>query len=163
MVEDQCFLHHLEFLNPWCALPSRHYITLTQLSSYNAGIRTSFVGLIQHEKQEFEGVVNTCEIDKQRVHVILCDNVSNMKKAVDDFSHTLQLTVHEGLLSQRNITDSPARARKVGCQCCNNICRTRKSHMKVYTLFRQINKPSRGTAWMQVLFFLMQLYYPGKY
>ena len=38
MVEDQGFLYHLEFLNPRCALPSLHYITLTPLSSYNVPV-----------------------------------------------------------------------------------------------------------------------------
>ena len=47
VVENQGFLWHLEFLDPRYALPSWHYITLTQLSSYNTGMRTSFVGLIQ--------------------------------------------------------------------------------------------------------------------
>ena len=28
--------------------------------------------------------MNVCKVDKQRVHVILCNNVRNMKKAVDD-------------------------------------------------------------------------------
>ena len=35
VVEDQGFICHLEFFNPWYALPSLHYITLTPLSSYN--------------------------------------------------------------------------------------------------------------------------------
>ena len=48
VLEDQSFLHHLEFLNPRHDLPSRHYITLIPLSSYNAGMCTSLVGLIQH-------------------------------------------------------------------------------------------------------------------
>ena len=29
-------------------------------------------------------MLNVCEIDKQRIHVILHDNVRNMKKEVDD-------------------------------------------------------------------------------
>ena len=53
-------------------------------------------------------MLNAFEIDKQRIHIILCDNLKNMKKAKDDMevpsvccvSHTLQLAVHEGLLSQ---------------------------------------------------------------
>ena len=114
-------------------------------------------------------MLNACEIDKQRVHVILHDNVRNMKKAIDDMEvpsvgcvlHTLKLAVHEGLLSQCSVTDSPANTRKVVVQCCNSICKIRKSHMKVYTLFQQ-NKKYYGRAWMQVLFFLMQ-YYPRKY
>ena len=81
-----------------------------------------------------------CEIDKQRVHVILRDNIRNMKKAMEDMdvpsvgcvSHTFQLTVHEGLLSQCSVTDSSANARKVVGQCLNSTCRIRKNHMKVY-------------------------------
>ena len=53
---------------------------------------------------------------------------------------TLQLAVHESLLSQHSITDSPGNARKVVGQCCNSICRVTKSHMKVYTLFNKIKK-----------------------
>ena len=49
-----------------------------------------------------------CEIDKQRIHVILQDNVRSMKKAMDDMevpsmgcvSNTLHLAVFKGLLSQ---------------------------------------------------------------
>ena len=59
-------------------------------------------------------MLNACEIDKQRVDVISHDNVWNMKKAMDDMevpsvgcvSHT-SAAVHEGLLSQCSITDSP--------------------------------------------------------
>ena len=66
-------------------------------------------------------MLNLCEIDKQRDHVILFDNIRNMKKAVDDMeepsvgcvSHTLQLAVHKGLLSQCSITHSPAHTRKM--------------------------------------------------
>ncbi|KAJ8380963.1 hypothetical protein SKAU_G00017410 [Synaphobranchus kaupii] len=66
-------------------------------------------------------MLNTWGIDKQQVHVILRDNARNMKKAMDDMgvlsvgciAHTLQLVVHEGLLSQRSITDTLANARKI--------------------------------------------------
>ena len=60
-------------------------------------------------------MLNTFEIDKKCVHIILRDNVSNMKKAMDDMevpstdcvSHTLQLAVYEGLLSQCSVIYSP--------------------------------------------------------
>ena len=45
-VEDQGFFRHLEFLNPWYALPFVHYIYST-FELQCAGMRTSFVGLIQ--------------------------------------------------------------------------------------------------------------------
>ena len=61
-------------------------------------------------------MLNACEMEKQHVHVILRDNVRNMKTAVDSWevpsmgciSHTLQLAVHEGLLSQCSVMDPPA-------------------------------------------------------
>ena len=68
-----------------------------------------------------------CEIDKQRIHVILRDNVRNMKKAIDDMEVPC-------------ITASPANTRKVVGQCFSAICRIRKSHDKVCTLFQQNKK-----------------------
>ena len=35
-------------------------------------------------QQAIKAMLNACEIDKQHVHIILCDNIRNMKKAVDD-------------------------------------------------------------------------------
>ena len=58
--------------------------------------------------------------------------------------HTLQLAVHDGLLLQHSVTDSPANTRKVVGQSCNSICRIRKSHMKVYHLFQQQKKNIKG-------------------
>jgi len=75
----------------------------------------------EHVKQAIEEMLNTWGIDKQQVHVILRDNARNMKKAMDYMgvpsvgciAHTLQLVVHEGLLSQRSVTDTLANARKI--------------------------------------------------
>ena len=61
------------------------------------------------------------KIDSKKVHVILRDNAANMKKAMDQlqvsslgcFAHTLQLIVHEGLLSQRAVSDALAKGRQV--------------------------------------------------
>ena len=41
-------------------------------------MRTSFVGTAEHVKQAIEEMLNVCEIDKQRVHVILHDSVRIM-------------------------------------------------------------------------------------
>ncbi len=61
------------------------------------------------------------KIPISKVHVILRDNASNMKKAMDDLgvpslgcvAHSLQLVVNEGLLSQRSVSDAIASARKI--------------------------------------------------
>ena len=86
-------------------------------------------------------MLNAFEIDKQCVHVILWNNVKNMKKEMDDMevpsmgcvSHTLQLAAHEGLLSQCSITHSHVNTRKV-----------------------EANVAIAYTAWMQILFFLIE-------
>ena len=175
VVKDQGFLHHLEFLNPQYAIPSRHYIILIPFWSCNVLAHQSRGShTAEHVKHATEEMLNVCEIDKQCVHIILHDSVRNMKKAMDDMevpsvgcvSHT-SAAVHEGLLSQCSIIDLTANTKKVVGQCCSSICRIRKSHMKVYTLFQPHKKTMfinlGRTAWMQVLFFLMQLYHPRKY
>ncbi|KAL6463619.1 hypothetical protein MHYP_G00280100 [Metynnis hypsauchen] len=60
-------------------------------------------------------------IPLNKVHVILRDNASNMKKAMDNmrvrslgcFAHTLQLVINEGLLSQRSVNDAIASSRQI--------------------------------------------------
>ncbi len=72
-------------------------------------------------QQSMEKMLNNWGIDKQRVYVILRDNAANMKKAmrdmgvpsVDCVAHSCQLCVHEGLLSQRSVTETLANARKI--------------------------------------------------
>ena len=122
-------------------------------------MRTSFVYTAQHVNQAIEEMLNACEIDKQQVDVILLDNVRNMKKQwmiwryqLWAASQTLKLDVHEVLLSQCSVTDSPANKRKVEGQCWNSICRIRKSHMKVFTLFQQ-NEKMEGMIEKQCRYF----------
>ncbi|XP_065111239.1 zinc finger BED domain-containing protein 4-like [Paramisgurnus dabryanus] len=60
-------------------------------------------------------------IPLNKVHVMLRDNASNMKKAMDNmgvrslgcFAHSLQLVVNEGLLSQRSVSDAIAIGRQI--------------------------------------------------
>ena len=55
------------------------------------------------------------------MHLVLCDNAANMTKAMRDasltslgcFAHTLQLVVHDGVLSQRVVMDTLAVCRKI--------------------------------------------------
>ncbi|KAI2659240.1 Zinc finger BED domain-containing protein 4 [Labeo rohita] len=71
--------------------------------------------------QVIPGIYNNWEIHLKKVHVILRDNASNMKAAMEDmavpslgcFAHTLQLVVHEGLMSQRSVSDALANSRKI--------------------------------------------------
>ncbi len=60
-------------------------------------------------------------ITKDMVHVVLRDNGRNMVKAIEDcglnslgcMAHTLQLAMHEGVLSQRSISNCMAIGRKI--------------------------------------------------
>ncbi|KAJ3608020.1 hypothetical protein NHX12_025070 [Muraenolepis orangiensis] len=69
----------------------------------------------------FENMFQTWNIPKEKVHVILRDNARNMVKAMKDagwqslgcMAHTLQLAVHEGVLSQRSISDIAAIGRRI--------------------------------------------------
>ena len=66
-------------------------------------------------------MLNQFHIPLNKVQVILRDNASNMKKAMDKmgvrslgcFAHTLQLVVDEGLLSQRSVSDAIAVGRHI--------------------------------------------------
>ncbi|CAI5678562.1 zinc finger BED domain-containing protein 4-like [Oreochromis niloticus] len=68
-----------------------------------------------------EEMLNAWEIPKNKVHVVLRDNASNIKKAMDRlgvaslgcFAHTLQLVVNEGLLAQRGVCDAVTVGRKI--------------------------------------------------
>ena len=103
------FLHHLKFFNPRHSLPSQYYITLIPLASYNVRYHmfTSFVDLIQHVKQAIEEMGNKQAMSP--CHFIWqCKKYKRGRGCV-----TLQLAVHEGLLSQCSITHSLANARKI--------------------------------------------------
>ena len=60
-------------------------------------------------------------IKKEQLHLIVRDNAANMVKAMNDagypdlgcFTHTLQLIVHEGVLSQRSVKDTVAICRQI--------------------------------------------------
>jgi len=75
-------------------------------------------------------ILESWTISTQKVHVILQDNGSNMVRAMKDtdlpglgcFAHTLQLVVHDGVLSQRAVIDILA------------ICRSIVGHFKHSTL-----------------------------
>ena len=61
------------------------------------------------------------KIPKNSVHVVLRDNARNMEKGMRDcgvrslgcMAHTLQLAIHDGVLSQRSISDCIAIGRKI--------------------------------------------------
>lgn len=69
----------------------------------------------------FQNMFQTWKVPKERIHAILRDNARNMAKAMEDaqlpslpwFSHTLQLAIHDAVLSQRSIKDTIAAGRRI--------------------------------------------------
>ncbi|KAJ8349041.1 hypothetical protein SKAU_G00276300 [Synaphobranchus kaupii] len=69
----------------------------------------------------FEKMFQTWKIDKTKVHAVVRDNARNMTKAMMDsglasfgcMAHTLQLAVHDGVFSQRSISDAVAIGQKI--------------------------------------------------
>ena len=65
---------------------------------------------------QYKDMLEHCGIKHEPVHLIVRDNATNMVKAMLDasypdlscFSHTLQLIVHAGVLSQRTVIDTLA-------------------------------------------------------
>ena len=72
-------------------------------------------------RMKFEEMFNTWKIKEDQIHLVLCDNGSNMVKALTDaslphygcFAHTLQLVVNDGVLSQRAVIDILSSCRKI--------------------------------------------------
>lgn len=63
--------------------------------------------------ERISSMLESWNIPKERVHLVISDNASNMVKAMQEaslahfgcFAHSLQLVVKDGILSQRAITD----------------------------------------------------------
>lgn len=66
-----------------------------------------------------KGNLDKWQIPLSKVHVILRDDASNMRKAMDNMgvrsldcvAHTMQLVINEGLVSQRSVSDAVASGR----------------------------------------------------
>lgn len=93
--------------------------TLQRVVLHAKQLRGSHTGLAI--ASAIEGMLQTWSISKESVHVVLRDNAKNMVKAMDDaglpslpcVAHTLQLTVHEGLLAQRSVADAVVVGRRI--------------------------------------------------
>ena len=71
--------------------------------------------------EKFNNMLSDWSINKENVHLVLRDNASNMERAMKDanvdsfgcFAHSLQLVVHDGVLSQRVVSDLLAVCRRI--------------------------------------------------
>ena len=72
-------------------------------------------------RMKCDKMLENWEIPKNQVHCFVVDNAANMKKAMTDggftymgcFAHTLQLVVHDGIISQRYVQDILAKCRRI--------------------------------------------------
>ena len=82
-------------------------------------LEDSHTGMYIAEK--FNDMLSDWSITKENVHLVLRDNASNMERAMKDagigsygcFAHSLQLVVHDGVLSQRIVSDLLAVCRRI--------------------------------------------------
>ena len=71
--------------------------------------------------ESIESIIEYWKTPKERIHQVLTDNASNMKKALRDvnlsgfgcFAHLLQLTVNDGVKSQQVVLDVLVVARSI--------------------------------------------------
>ncbi|XP_065908971.1 zinc finger BED domain-containing protein 4-like [Dysidea avara] len=67
----------------------------------------------EHIAAQMEWMLQNWEIPRDKVHIVISDNASNMVKAMNDasfahfgcFAHSLQLVIKDGLFVQRTIND----------------------------------------------------------
>ena len=117
--------------------------------------------------QKIKEILESWFISTYRVHVILCDNGSNMVRAMKDanlpdlgcFAHTLQLIVHDGVLSQRAVIDILAICRKVvghfkhSSLAYSRLCEIQKN----LSLPQHRLKQDEPTRWNSTLYMLQSI------
>jgi len=105
------------------SLTNQSLISLTAHWIENNFVRKSAVLNVMHLegsysgeniRESIESMIKFWKISKEKIHLVLTDNASNMKKALREanlsgfrcFAHSLQLVVGDGVMSQRVIIDS---------------------------------------------------------
>lgn len=115
----------------------------------------------------FRDMYQAWGIPMEKVHVILRDNARNMEKAMKDahlpslpcMSHTLQLVVQEGVLSQRSIGDIIA----IGRRIVGHFKHSQLAYSRLQTIQKQLGQdPKRlqqdvPTRWNSTLYMLRSL------
>ena len=117
--------------------------------------------------QKIKEILESWFISTYRVHVILRDNGSNMVRAMKDaslpdlgcFAHTLQLVVHDGVLSQRAVIDIIAICRKVvGHFKHSSLAYSRlREIQKKLSLPQHRLKQDEPTRWNSTLYMLQSI------
>ena len=115
--------------------------------------------------QALESMLDSWKISKDRVHLVVADNASNMKRAMKKgrfeaqgcFAHTLQLVVNDGVLSQRAVIDLLA--------VCHSIVEHFRHSTIAYHKLDQIRErldikkhKDEPTQWNSTLYMLQTFY-----
>lgn len=95
----------------------------------------------------FDKMVQQWGLDKTRVHIVLRDNATNIRKALDDsdlaslpcMAHTLQLVVNDGLISQQSITDAVATTRNI----VGHFKHSALTYSQIHIIQAQLGQPSK--------------------
>ncbi|CAI5676938.1 unnamed protein product [Oreochromis niloticus] len=138
----------------------RHQVTLHAKSF--RGSHTS-----QSIATAFDTMLQTWDIPKTSVHAVLRDNARNMIKAMSDAelpslpctAHTLQLVVHEGLLSQKSVADAVAVGRKI----VGHFKHSALASSRLEDIQLQINQPAKRlqqyvqTRWNSTFYMIQSL------
>lgn len=116
---------------------------------------------------KFEEMLNTWNIPKEAVHVVLRDNAKNMIKGMGEaelrslpcVAHTLQLTVNEGLLAQKCVSDAVAIGRKI----VGHFQHSPLAYSKLQDIQMDMHKPIKRlaqnvpTRWNSTLYMMRSL------
>ncbi len=115
----------------------------------------------------FDSMLQTWDIPKKSVHAVVRDNARNMVKALSDAelpslpcaAHTLQLVVHEGLLSQRSVADAVAVGRKI----VGHFKHSALANSRLEDIQLEINQPAKRlqqdvqTRWNSTFYMIKSL------
>ena len=117
--------------------------------------------------QKIKEILESWFISTDQVHVIMRDNGSNMVRAMKDaslpdfgyFAHTLQLIVHEAILSQRAVIDILAICRKIVGQLKHSSL----AYVQLHEIQQNLNLPQHQlkqdelTRWNSTLYMLQSI------
>jgi len=115
--------------------------------------------------QMIEKMVDGWKISKQRVHLVLTDNASNVKKTLRDcdlhgYAHSLQLVEHDGVLSQQMVVDTLA----VSCRIFGHFKHSTLAYHLLDNIRERLDiakhmlQQDDPTRWNSTLFMLESIY-----
>ena len=118
--------------------------------------------------QALESMLENWKISKSRIHMVVADNASNMKKALREgnfetqgcFAHTLQLVVSDGVLSQRAVIDTLA----VCCSIVGHFKHSTIAYHKLDQIRERLDikkhrlQQDEPTRWNSTLYMLQTIY-----